>query len=446
VSSNDAPAMPDTGHTFGRDAAAMRPARPGPTFLIYFHITVSCISLVYVTYYFRYFLKTSLDEGRFYAASFLILVFALISPLFTFARFSFGYFLGFYFYTMVIGFLWLSHFTSLSYDHDLARISAGFSIIGFLLPSLFITSSLKPMDQKPAYEMSASTLEYVLHAILILTAAVVIFGASLNFRLVSIRDIYNFRDALEFPVVLQYLIGICSGALLPFAFACFVTMGRYWRATFVLILLLALYPITLSKVALLAPPWLLAMAFLSKYFESRTATVLSLLLPLLAGLILIVLVPGHAILYFGHINFRMIAIPSSALDYYNEFFATHELTYFCQISFLKSIVNCPYDDPLSIVMARAYSVGNFNGSLFTTEGIASVGLSLSPIAALVCGLVVAFGNRISSHLPARFILMSGAILPQLFLNVPLTTVMLTNGAGTLFFLWYLVPRTMFERG
>ena len=141
----------------------------------------------------------------------------------------------------------------------------------------------------------------------------------------------------------------------------------------------------------------------------------------------------------------MIAIPSSALDYYSHFFSSHEPTYFCQISFLKALAKCPYDDPLSIVMARAYNLGNFNGSLFTTEGVASVGLTFAPISAFACGLVVAIGNRVSSRLPSRFILVSGAILPQILLNVPLTTTLLTNGAAVLFLLWYLVPSKMFAR-
>jgi hypothetical protein len=141
----------------------------------------------------------------------------------------------------------------------------------------------------------------------------------------------------------------------------------------------------------------------------------------------------------------MIAIPSSTLDYYSEFFSTHEPTYFCQISILKALANCAYNDPLSIIMARVYNVGNLNGSLFTTEGVASVGLTFAPISAFACGLVIALGNRVSSRLPPRFILISGAMLPQIFLNVPLTTTLLTNGAGVLFLLWYLVPSKMFER-
>jgi hypothetical protein len=88
--------------------------------------------------------------------------------------------------------------------------------------------------------------------------------------------------------------------------------------------------------------------------------------------------------------------------------------------------------------------GNFNASLFATEGVASVGLLLAPVSALVCGLVVALGNRLSAGLPPSFILVSGAILAQIMLNVPLTTVLLSHGAGLLFLLWYITPRSMFQ--
>jgi hypothetical protein len=43
----------------------------------------------------------------------------------------------------------------------------------------------------------------------------------------------------------------------------------------------------------------------------------------------------------------------------------------------------------------------------------------------------------SAGLPARFILISGAMPPQILLNVPLTTTLLTHGAAILFLLWYV---------
>ena len=45
-------------------------------------------------------------------------------------------------------------------------------------------------------------------------------------------------------------------------------------------------------------------------------------------------------------------------------------------------------------------MGNFNGSLFATEGIASVGPLWAPLSALVCGLIVSLGNSASARLPA----------------------------------------------
>jgi hypothetical protein len=101
---------------------------------------------------------------------------------------------------------------------------------------------------------------------------------------------------------------------------------------------------------------------------------------------------------------------------------------------------------LGIVMQKAYQLGNFNGSLFATEGIASVGVWFAPVTVFICGLVIALGNRVSAGLPASFVLISGAIIPQALLNVPLTTVLLTHGAGLLFLLWYVTPRTIFEPG
>jgi hypothetical protein len=206
----------------------------------------------------------------------------------------------------------------------------------------------------------------------------------------------------------------------------------------------------MSKTALFAPAWLLFLAFLSRVFEARIVVILSLLGPVLAGVILFVLfrqqvIPqSGAIPYFEIVNFRMVAVPSSAIDFYNDFFSKHELTHFCQIRILGAVTGCPYHDQLGVVMRETYPLaGNFNASLFATEGIASVGLLFAPVAVFVCGLVFAVANRLSAGLPAPFILTSGGILPQILLNVPLSTTLLTHGAAFLFLLWYITPRSLF---
>jgi hypothetical protein len=65
-----------------------------------------------------------------------------------------------------------------------------------------------------------------------------VLGATYDFKLVSLGRIYEFRDDLELPGLLNYLIGITSGALLPFAFACLVMRRNYRSASIALVLLL----------------------------------------------------------------------------------------------------------------------------------------------------------------------------------------------------------------
>ena len=87
----------------------------------------------------------------------------------------------------------------------------------------------------------------------------------------------------------------------------------------------SLYPVTLSKLALIAPVWLLCLLLLSSFFEARIAVILSLFLPVTVGVILALLFQfevlsfGQMLSYFSVVNFRTIAFPSLALDAYHDF-------------------------------------------------------------------------------------------------------------------------------
>ena len=150
-------------------------------------------------------------------------------------------------------------------------------------------------------------------------------------------------------------------------------------------------------------------------------------------------------MYFSTVNLRLAAIPSNAMDLYNDYFSRHDLTWFCQIPAIKRMISCPYQEPLWIIMEKTYKLGNLNASLFATEGVASVGLLWAPLSAFGCGLIIAFGSRMADGLPHRFVLLSGAMLPLVLLNVPLSIVLLTHGAAILFLLWYVTPRSIFRQ-
>src|SRR3984957_7483701 len=190
--------------------------------LICLHIVICCASLIWVAHYrfpvafnpatFHIFF----DPSRWHVAVAVVAAFALVAPLFVFSGFSFGYFVGFYFYTMVLGYLWINCFTDLNYDHRLAGLSAAASAIAFLFPALFITAPVRQV-----YALSAAAFDRLLLIILFLGIAIFAVGAAYNFRVVGVAEIYLFRDKLESPTILNYLIGMTSSALLPFAFAGF---------------------------------------------------------------------------------------------------------------------------------------------------------------------------------------------------------------------------------
>lgn len=406
--------------------------------LMCLHIIISCVSLVQVAHWQPTMLY---DATRLHYAIAAVLAFSTVSMLFIFARFSFGYFIGFSLFTMILGFIWLNNFSKFNYDHWLAGLSAAASAVLFLFPALLIQAPVKQI-----YALSPRALEYVLKFILVLALATIVAASLYNFRLVSIRQIYDFRNELYFPAPIRYLTGIMSTVLLPFACACYLALNRRWWAAVSLLLMLLFYPITLSKFALFSAAWVAIVLVLSRIVEARVATVLSILVPMLLGVILMAgYLNDHTLYYFGLVNTRMMATPSSAMDIYNDFFSSHPHTWFCQISFLKPLMSCPYQEQLSLVMDKTYQFGNINASLFATEGIASVGLYLAPLVALACGFVIALGNRASAGLPPEFVLVSAALLPQTFLNVPFTTALLTHGTGFLFLLWYIMPRNMFDR-
>jgi hypothetical protein len=383
------------------------------------------------------------DEAKIPMAILRTMPFVAVSALFIVSRFSFGYFVGFYFYTMILGYLWSIGFSVLAYDHSLAIVSIFVSALAFLAPALFVTSPVRT-----GWSLSVRGFDLLLSAILILAMISIAIAASFNFKLAGLSEIYRIREELAFPAALRYAIGIASNALLPFAFAGFILRGSPLRAGLALILLLMLYPVTLTKLTLFAPLWLLFLAFLCRLVEARSAVILSLLLPTSVGVAALLLanagfVPVKwAAQYFGIVNSRMVAMPSVALEVYNNFFATHPLTYFCQINVVKLVIDCPYSEQLSVLM-KVYDQGAFNASLFATEGIASVGLKLAPLSAFGCGVVIAIANRLCSGLSWKFVLLSGAMLPPLLLNVPLSTNLLSNGGGLLFLLWFVTPRGIF---
>ncbi len=255
----------------------------GRLLLLWIHLVVCCLSLVYVALFYGYTGAAVFAQAQLPEAALVALLLAAVAVLLARARFSFGYLVGFYLYTLIVGYAWLRVFSKFPYDRALSLASAIASIVAFLVPVLFITGPIKRYVM-----LSDDAAKRLRLVILMIAAATVAAGTFYNFRLVGIDKIYDFRNALEFPAPLRYAIGITSNALLPFAFASFVMGGERVKAAIALLLLLAFYPITLTKLTFFAPSWLLFLAVVTRGFEPRAAILLSLLLPISGGLLLII--------------------------------------------------------------------------------------------------------------------------------------------------------------
>jgi hypothetical protein len=383
---------------------------------------------------------------KFWHAVLATTVFCGFIPLFVKARFGFGYVAGISFYCMIAGFFWVSFFTGGQYDHVLARWSAVASLLLFLLPVLFQT-----MPAPRALMLSPPAMRRLMLVLLAASAVVLALSAFYGFALVGLTQSEQVRGTFPRPAILNYVLGWLVGAVLPFIFAYFAWHRRYVLAAVAILLIWCSYPVLLNKSVVFGGVWLPYLFVLFRLFEPKRAAVYSLLIVMLPGIIIYNLMQlgwispdgtlGHALSFvIGIINVRLFGYPSLALNQYSDFFASHPLTHFCQIGIIRTMYGCPYPFQLGAALAEAYNMGSMNGSLFVTEGIASVGQFWAPLSALVCGLIVSLGNSASTRLPVPVLAASGGLaVQQALLNAPLSVSLLSNGLVVLWLLWAISP-------
>lgn len=403
------------------------------TALSWSFLALLSVSMIFVSQDVEAAYHIKFDPRDAWRAALSVCAFACCIPLIAASRAPLGFAASFYLLSVAAGYLWLSYFTPLEYDHTLARFSVVASWVAFALPAVFIAKRPTVRDDL----ITRQQMHIVCGGLIFLSAAILVYGYLTSFLL---GPIIGEQLRGTFPTWMRYAVGISTSTLLPFSYAWFYTEKKYAIAAAVLALLLAFYLIALNKTVMLAAFWLIFLTVLLKLTSWRVSVVLSLLLPTIIGLIVKGVDPDAFSYTFRLINFRMLAIPASGIDHYNHFFSTHPVTYFCQISVIGRAFNCALSDPLAVRMANEYATGNYNASLLA-EGIASLGVYLAPISAILCGGVIALGNSASARLEPGFVLLSGAMLIQLLMNIPLSTVMVTHGGVLMFGLWLLTPRT-----
>src|SRR6201994_1290167 len=103
--------------------------RSGPALvlLLGLHVVICCISLTFVAWLYASHTIVTFDSARIVPAALIAAPFSLVAILFVLSRFSFGWFVGFNFYTIPLGYLWLVEFSVFPYDHRWPAISAAFA-------------------------------------------------------------------------------------------------------------------------------------------------------------------------------------------------------------------------------------------------------------------------------------------------------------------------------
>ena len=117
------------------------PVRLKLALVMVLHIAGLCLTFVYVTQYYGLYGIFRFDAKELLPALLNAAPLVLASFVFVIARFSFGYVIGFYLYTMALGYLWLAKFSLLAYDHTLASLSTDLSATALDRKSTRLNSS-----------------------------------------------------------------------------------------------------------------------------------------------------------------------------------------------------------------------------------------------------------------------------------------------------------------
>ena len=168
------------------------------------------------------------DQSRLYVAALNVAPVRVgRSIFFALSRFSFGYVLGFYFYTMIPGLPLARRLFALP-----LRSRAGDHFSLWLRPGIPRARAVHHVaDQAKVHACRRGRWSICCPPILIFAATIVAAGAFYNFRLVGVADMYR----LPQRAAISGVACLCQRAqrptaLLPFAFACFVALGHRWRA------------------------------------------------------------------------------------------------------------------------------------------------------------------------------------------------------------------------
>lgn len=317
---------------------------------------------------------------------------------------------------------------------------------------LSFLQTLPPLTEKSYSRLLVFTLAFF--------AIVFAVGMTQNFHVVSFAHLYEVRYSSSEQsggFILRagnaYMFGL--GAL----FLSLALMHRKygWAVLFIGAYVIC-YGLVQYKAAVLAPVWLVYLYFAFRHYI-RNSTIkyyVVLTLPFWLALVLYVAFPkahtptGSNIFvwaYFVFTLFRQYATTPNALGLYYNFFQSHPVTNWSQITGVDFFLHYPFgSNSIAVEMQNRYQLGFYNSHFLATEGIASYGYQALPIAAAAVGIFFMVLNTASRGLPSRFLSLSMFMASLMLDERPFGTSLLTG--GILFLILYLawLPRSWMKSG
>jgi hypothetical protein len=129
---------------------------------------------------------------------------------------------------------------------------------------------------------------------------ILLFNLRYGFAVVGVNEAGQLRSSFVRPTVLNYTTSNLIYTVLPFAFAFYAQRGSRLMAAVSLLLIPCFYPALLNKTVLFAVPWLPFIFLVFRTFDSKQASVISLGIPLVIGLLV------HSMELGGFIRARFV--------------------------------------------------------------------------------------------------------------------------------------------
>jgi len=145
--------------------------------------------------------------------------------------------------------------------------------------------------------------------------------------------------------------------------------------------------------------------------------------------------------YVVLVHARIFGVPQLILGQYYAFFEQHPLTWWSHINGIDAFVNFPYTLDVPYTTGWFYyaiPVG-LNSGMWIEDGIGAAGIGGVPIVTVIAAAVFWVFDSVCARIPPRFVASASAVIAIDFMNVPLTTTLITGGWGLLALAIYLMP-------